>query len=348
MSGTTEEERRALGWLALGAVAVMLFITRHIAVGIVLGALTAFLFRPLYGRLLQRFRRAWLAQLVCLSAAFLGLTLALLGISTVVVTRGVVMGRELVVLLQPHGGLRAVFERLGERLRPLGLPPESLVDKLQELATSAASLVAQLAGTIAAGTAAGLLTLFLLLLSMSFVLARGHELGTYAERMLPLSPRHTRAILDELRRVGRATLLGTLVTGVAQGLCAGLIYLVVGLPEPLFFGVVTAVGSLLPGVGTMLVWLPAGIYFLATGHVTRGVVEIAASVALIIGLCDYVVRPRLVGSESMPALLTFASLFGGVEVFGLVGLIVGPLLMSLAIVVLRLYRAEVLATSRGS
>jgi predicted PurR-regulated permease PerM len=91
----------------------------------------------------------------------------------------------------------------------------------------------------------------------------------------------------------------------------------------------------------MLVWVPAGIVLIVIGHPGAGVFELVWGGLLVVALSDYYVRPRLVGGESeMPSLVTFAALFGGVEVFGLKGLVLGPVLMSLAVAVLRLYATE--------
>ena len=100
----------------------------------------------------------------------------------------------------------------------------------------------------------------------------------------------------------------------------------------------------MPAVGTLLVWVPAGLYLIATGHPTMGVVLLAWGALVIVGVSDYVIRPRLVGDETMPALLVFLALFGGVEVLGLRGLIIGPVVMALAVAVLRLYAREAEAT----
>ena len=104
-----------------------------------------------------------------------------------------------------------------------------------------------------------------------------------------------------------------MLTGLAQGLFAAVGYRIAGVPEPAFFGAATAVASLLPGVGTMLVWVPAGIFLLATGHPGGGVLELIWERLVVVGVSDYVIRPRLVGrGGTMPAMLTFAALFGGV------------------------------------
>jgi predicted PurR-regulated permease PerM len=170
-----------------------------------------------------------------------------------------------------------------------------------------------------------------------------------AQEALPLRPDYTRRLFDEFRRVGRTTLLGTIVTGLAQGLFATVGYALCGVPKPLFFGAATAVASLVPAVGTMLVWVPVGIVRILTGHAVSGIFELVWGAVFIAAISDYVVRPRLVGGDSeTPSLVTFTALFGGVEVFGLEGLIVGPVLMALAIAVLRLYVAEAAARRRGA
>jgi predicted PurR-regulated permease PerM len=344
---TSAKEHAALGYMVLAALVAMAYIARDIGVGVLLGVLTAFTLQPLYARIIRKWGRPWLAQLLCILVAALAILLGLIGISAVFVSRGSVIVTKVVSSLEPHGSLRAQFGQLSEKLKPLGVQLTTLVDNLRhahsirEVATSVGSYAADVATTIATETFRGLLSIFFLLLTTGFVLASGPALESSAERMMPISPRHTRTLIAEFRRVGRAVLLGSVVTGVAQGVCAGLIFWAVGLPEPLFFGMLTAVASLFPGVGTMLVWVPAGIYFLATGQVGRGIIELGTSALFVIGFCDYVLRPKLVGGESMPAVLTFIGLFGGVEAFGLIGLIVGPLIMSIAVAVLRLYRGEV-------
>jgi predicted PurR-regulated permease PerM len=166
-------------------------------------------------------------------------------------------------------------------------------------------------------------------------------ISSRAQNVLPLRPEYTRSLLEEFRRIGRSTLLGTIVAGLAQGVLATVGYAIAGVPEPVFFGAMTAVASLVPAVGTLIVWVPAGVILMATGHVARGVLELAWGALAVVGVADYLIRPRLVGGEDgTPALVTFAALFGGVEVWGLKGLIMGPVVMLVAVAVLRIYVRE--------
>ncbi len=97
--------------------------------------------------------------------------------------------------------------------------------------------------------------------------------------------------------------------------------------------------SLLPVVGTMVVWVPAGLLLLAGGHVGAGVFVFAWNLLAVIGVCDYVVRPRLVGggSEAMSSWMMFVALFGGIKLFGFIGVLLGPMIVGVAIASLRLY-----------
>ena len=149
---------------------------------------------------------------------------------------------------------------------------------------------------------------------------RWEAVSTTAQATLPMRPEYTRKLFDEFRSVGRTTLLSTVLIGFVQGTLATIGYFIVGLPRPFFFGAMTAVASSNPGVGTMLVWVPAGIVLILLGDIGRGIVDLAWGIIVVTGIPDYVIRPRLVGhGSSLPALLTFTALFGGVEVFGLKG-----------------------------
>src|SRR5258708_26985213 len=116
-----------------------------------------------------------------------------------------------------------------------------------------------------------------------------------------------------------------------------------GVPEPAFFGALTALASLIPGIGALLVWVPIGVAQILAGHAGGGLVELVYS-ALTVGIAsDYFIRPRLVGRQrSIPSIFMFIALFGGVSVFGIIGLILGPVTMTLSLAILRTYERGVL------
>jgi predicted PurR-regulated permease PerM len=109
----------------------------------------------------------------------------------------------------------------------------------------------------------------------------------------------------------------------------------------MFFGAATALASFVPVVGVLLVIVPTSIGLAVSGHVVSAIIALGWGLVLVVGVSDYVIRPRLVrGEAKVPSIVTLAALLGGVEVLGLQGLLVGPVLMALAIAVLQLYAAE--------
>jgi predicted PurR-regulated permease PerM len=175
---------------------------------------------------------------------------------------------------------------------------------------------------------------------MHLVLVNWPRMVAAMVKVSPLRAEHSKQLLGEFRRVGRVTVFGTVMTGLAQGLLATIGFWISGVPSPIFFGIATALASLIPAVGTMLVWIPAGLYLFAIGQPGHAILELTWGSLAVIGLSDYVIRPRLVGDEESVALLMFVALFGGVEAFGLPGLILGPVMMALAVAVLRLYSMD--------
>jgi predicted PurR-regulated permease PerM len=333
-------ERRALGWAAIAAAAAVAWIVVPVGVGILLGTLLAFALQPLFERLRPRLGAAVSAATLVIGSALM-LAGVLGGLAWLFVSKGTELTNEWLDSLGPRGPGGAVVSAVGGLTSRLGIPPEELSARVRGVAETAAAGAATVAATIASATFSSALALLFATLSMHFILRNWQAVATRAQEALPLRPDYTAALFAEFRRVGRTTLLGAVGTGVVQGVLATLGFWITGVPEPLFFGAAAAVVSLVPPVGATLVWGPAGVILILVGHPVRGILELVWGTVLVSLVPEYVVRPRLVGAGGrLPALVTFAALLGGVQVFGLKGLIVGPVVMALAIAVLRLYASE--------
>jgi predicted PurR-regulated permease PerM len=341
-------QARALDFLALAAIAALFRLASPVGVGLFLGALLGFTLQPLYERLRSRGWGAGLAALACTLGAMLIVSAGALGLAVLFVTRGVALVGSLPSLLAPGGALRELAGPLLRGAESLHLDPNDVSSKLEQEALSLGTRAAAVAGTIAGAAFTGALTVFFMTLTAYSVLRHWNHLVRRLELTLPLEQRHTHALLDQFRTVGREVLLGTLVTGLLQGLLAAIGYWITGVPQPAFFGALTAVASLVPAVGTLLVWIPLGVYRILTGHVAAGIVSLVFSAVVVGVVSDYFIRPKLVGSDkNVPVLLTFVSLFGGVEVFGLVGLVLGPVIVTLSIAILKTYQSEVSSARRA-
>lgn len=166
-----------------------------------------------------------------------------------------------------------------------------------------------------------------------FLLRDGDDLGAKVKVAVPLRP----ALRDTLFRhfvvVVRATMKGTVVVAAIQGILGGLIFWILGVEGALLWGLLMGFLSLVPAVGSGLVWLPVAIYLLITGALWQGVVLILCGV-FVIGLIDNILRPILVGQDTrMPDFLVLIATLAGLELFGLNGFIVGPLIAALFLAV---------------
>lgn len=332
---------RALQVLAIIAVIALAWVAHPVGVGLLLGALVAFTLQPSYERLRGRNWGAAYAAAACVGAAMLVVVASLASFGFLFVSRGVTLAQELPELLAPGGRIRTFVQHT---LRVAHFNPDTTIKQIENQAMTLGTRVATFAATVASMTLSTLLMLFFMTLAAYYVLRHWDELVRHAEAISPLLPKHTRALLGEFRRAGSEVLRGTVIAGVVQGTLAGLGYWICGVPDPGFFGALTAVASLVPAVGTLLVWVPAGIYLIVTGRFGRGIGELVYGALAVVVVTDYVIRPRLVGGgKGVPAILTFVSLFGGIEVFGVIGLIVGPVIVTLAVAVLRTYEQAVRA-----
>jgi predicted PurR-regulated permease PerM len=333
-------ERSALGWAAIAAAAAIAWIVMPVGVGILLGTLLAFALQPPFERLRPRLGARWSA-LAIVAASVLTLAGTVGGLAWLFVAKGAALARESIASFGPGGPGQQVVTAIGQLTNRIGISPDELSARARAAAESLAAGAASVAEVLAAATASFALALLFATLSMHFILRNWNSVALLAQETFPLRPDYTAQLLAEFRRVGRTTLLGTVGTGLAQGVLATLGFWITGVPEPLLFGAAAAIASLVPPVGATLVWAPAGIVLIVVGHPAMGMVELAWGAVVVALVPEYVLRPWLVGgSGHMPSLVTFAALLGGVQAFGLKGLVLGPVLMSLAIAVLRLYATE--------
>jgi predicted PurR-regulated permease PerM len=333
-------QHRALAWTAAGSLAVIFWLIRPIGLGILIGTLLAFLAQPACKRLTAWIGARW-AVLATVVVSGFAVAATLGGLGWLFVARGTVLATRLVEAVGPPGLVDSVVTRAGGFTARFGVSSDQLRDHVRGLAVDAASSAERIAAALASTTASALLGLLFAMLAMHYILRNGERVSQRIADVVPLRPAYTVALVAEFRRVGRATLLGSVVTGIVQGGFATIGFWIAGVPEPLFFGAATALASFVPVAGVLLVIVPTSIGLAVTGHVVSSIIAIGWGLVFVVGVSDYVIRPRLVrGEAKVPSIVTLAALLGGVEVLGLQGLLVGPVLMALAIAVVQLYAAE--------
>lgn len=221
-----------------------------------------------------------------------------------------------------------------------GMDIDQVRNSVQQLAATATQLIATRA--LAAGQNALWMTvLFGLMLYLLFFFFRdGDHIVAGVTRVLPLGPDRKRRLLSKFEQVARATVKGSLIVALAQGMLGGILFWIVGIETAVFWGVVMAVLSLLPAVGAGIVWLPAAIILLVDGQIWQGIVVVLGGV-FVIGIVDNVLRPIVVGRDTkMPDYLILISTLGGIAVFGLAGFVAGPVIAALFLVMWELFGEE--------
>jgi predicted PurR-regulated permease PerM len=162
-----------------------------------------------------------------------------------------------------------------------------------------------------------------------FLLRDGVEIAEQVKRALPLRPSVRDRLIQHFIVVIRATMKGTVVVAVVQGMVGGLIFWSLGIEAPILWGLLMGLFSLFPAVGTGIVWVPVAIYLLVTGSTTEGLVLTFCGL-FVIGLIDNILRPILVGHDTkMPEFVVLIATVAGLKLMGLNGVIIGPIIAAL-------------------
>lgn len=212
--------------------------------------------------------------------------------------------------------------------------------KLAAGASSSFQALATQALNIGQGVFGMLIALGIMLYLTFFLLRDGRSLTAHLEAAIPLEEIQRKALFAKFVNVVQATIKGSLIVAIVQGMVGGLIFWALGIHGALLWGVSMAVLSLLPAIGTALVWVPVAIYLLATGAIWQGLVLVLCGV-FVIGMVDNVLRPILVGRDTrLPDYVVLISTLGGLEVFGFSGFIIGPVIAALFLSVWEIFSAS--------
>jgi len=325
----------AFGWIVWPMMSAILW-----------GMALAIVFQPLYRKLLRKTKRPGL------SAGLTILVILLLVVLPLTYVMGALVREAAVVFEMVKSGqfnfntyvaqiYAALPSWLLDVLERLGLHNLS---NLQEKLGSALNQGSQFMATKALGfgqdTFDFLVSFFVMLYLLYFLLRDGEQLSARIRDALPLQDSYKRQLGEKFRTVIRATVKGNIAVAAIQGALGGFAFWVLGIHAPVLWAVLMAFLSLLPAVGAALVWAPVAIYLLATGQVGSGVGLILFG-TVVIGLVDNLLRPLLVGKDTkMPDYVVLLSTLGGMAVFGINGFVIGPLIAAMFIAVWDIVAAE--------
>jgi predicted PurR-regulated permease PerM len=217
------------------------------------------------------------------------------------------------------------------------LGSESFADTLRGWAEAIAGYAAARLGTILAHAAGFFFDLFVTILVMFYLFRDSQSILARLRDVLPFQKEQSDRMFAETVDLIFASVMSTAAAALTQGLLGGIAFAALGIGAPIFWGVMVAFLSLVPVVGSALIWVPAAVTLMVGGHIVKGIVLLALY-GLVIIFADYVVRPWVIsGRAEMGGLIVFISVLGGVKVFGLLGIVLGPIVVALAASLLDFY-----------
>ena len=321
--------------------ALFLSMISQFLMAIFLAGIFSALFYPLYRRFEKWFNgRRSLASIATLLLIVFVVVLPLGGLLGIVTAQAIKVGEAVKPwveqqLTEPDAISNALKSLpFYDRVEPYR---NLILQKAGEMVGGLSGFLIDRLSSVTLGTVNFLFMMFIMLYTMFFFLMDGNKLIDKILYYLPLEDHDERRMLNKFTSVTRATLKGTAVIGLLQGVLAGAAFAVVGIQSAVFWGAIMAVLSFIPGIGSALVWGPAVIILAATGHAAKAV-GLGVFCAAVVGSIDNFLRPILVGRDTeMHELMILFGTLGGIIMFGVVGVIIGPIIAALFVTVWEIY-----------
>lgn len=226
------------------------------------------------------------------------------------------------------------------QLSALHIGPFDVGAQLSRIGEVLATWASRQALAVVGGVTRAILNLLIAVVGLYYLLQSADVLWNRVRPLIPFSNTGARELRERFGRVTQATLVGMAATGIAQGTTVGVAFWMVGLPNPIVWGAATAVASIFPLVGSALVWVP-GVVVLIAGHRYGAAVALGLIGAVITSNIDNVIRPLVYRRVSgVHPMATLVGAFAGVELMGLIGLLMGPLAISYLFELMDLYDVE--------
>ena len=333
-------------WLLLAVLAIILYfcfrIMQPFLMPVFLALILATLLSPLYGVLAVRLnaRRSVAALIVCITltvaillpVVFLSISVANEANDAYQRLKDPEMRRTVETWLDPS--VSPVLRRINA-----WLPASFQLETLQLSAQAQKIGIAMLA--VATAFATGVLNFiieyFIMLVALFFLLRDSDYFAERVRAILPLSNEQEDMFVERFRTVTRATVVGNLATSLTQGIVSAVTFLSLGLPNPILWGVLLSLLSLIPVFGAALIWIPWTMYLFVIGAPVKAIILLVMQI-VVVGSVDNILRPLFIqGGTKMHTLVIFFSILGGVAYFGIAGILFGPLIFAIAIALLEFY-----------
>jgi predicted PurR-regulated permease PerM len=334
-----ESYRRTVAVVVSVAVILLSFlIVRPFLVAILSAAALAYIFYPLYLNILRYLPKKLRAKelgsvLTCIFTVLLVLIPATF--ITVVLTgelkSGYLLLQDFIINQQPLNNLPPFISQWS-----------AYMPQIRELATDLAGMSIGIIQNVLKGVPGVILNIFITFFSMYYFLKHGKDLYKFCSELVPLPEGRYKQILLRFDDLSRGMIMGTLVVGGVQGILAGLGFWALGVPNPVLLGFLTAIIAIIPLLGAAIVWVPVDLYLFltafSTGEFWRPITLLVYG-TFVVSLIDNILKPKIVGDRAKihPLLILFGIL-GGIQLFGIAGILIGPLILTIFDLVIEIYK----------
>ncbi len=295
---------------------------------------------PLYVRLIRKWPSPNLLSVLMLLFLLLILILPTLFIGSLLVSQSL----SIYTTLSSDSShiARSLQDQIGRisghpYLQRLQIDQAFWMGKLAEMFRSIANYILTSISSLTQNTLVAVAQFAVMLYTLFFFIRDGEKLLEVAMRLLPLGNQRERMLFDRFITTAKSTLKVTLIIGGLQGMLGGIAFWIAGVEGSVLWGVIMIAAAIVPGIGCTIVWAPAGVILLLTGHRWEGIMILAFGIS-VISLVDNLLRPVLLGKDvQMHPLLIFLSTLGGIVLFGFSGFVLGPIIASLMQSICQLY-----------
>lgn len=333
-------------FIALVALVTLLFLglIRDFIQPLFWAAVLAVLFNRLQLKCLRLLKgRSSLAAILSLLIILISVILPLFFITAAVTREGIWLYDTMTVnsdFQKASQYLEHKLPELNHYLGKFGFDLAKIQQSFSDLALTVGRYLGSQIVNVGQGTAVFLLKFFLMLYILFFFLRDGDRFLEAFSRALPFDEDREGMLFSKFAEVSRATVKGSMIMAGLQGTIGGLLFWILGIDVPVFWGVVMTILALLPAVGTVLVWGPAGVILILTSHPVKGIILLLVE-TIATGMVDNMLRPIIVGHDTrLPDFLILLSTLGGLTVFGISGFVIGPIIMALFLTIWDMFARE--------
>ncbi|MGB2666979.1 MAG: AI-2E family transporter [Candidatus Acidiferrum sp.] len=316
---------------------LVFLITAPFLIPLAWSAVLAIFFYPIYLQLERRFSPTWAAVLCTFGVTFL-LIVPVLTVMLYAAREAIEasVGVRENLSANGTGAIQDFFDSLRRHL-PESLQGIDLMGGLRQGTERVASFLAGSIGPLVKNVFSFVVNLFILLFALFFMFRDGEAILRAVRHLIPFEREIQEDVLHESRDLIFASVAVALLIAAIQGALGGLAFELTRVPGPVFLGVLIAFCSIIPVVGSSLIWIPAAVWLVITGQWGKALVVLAICGG-VAGVADNIVRPLLLRNRTrLNDLLLFISILGGLNVFGLLGLVIGPTIVAAALGIFRVY-----------